>query len=1036
MVDFFIERPNFAWVIALFIVLAGALTLGRLPVSQYPDVAPPQISVSASYPGASAQIINLNVTSLLEEELNGLPDLLYYESTSANGSADTTVTFKPGTDPDRAQIDVQNRLQRVVGRLPQAVIEQGLKVEQVRANFLMIYALSYTDEQQDSVGLADFAARAVNNEIRRVAGVGRVEMYTAERAMRIWVDPAELVGYGLSMADVSKAIAAQNVQVPAGSMGERPGPVDQQITATVMVQGQLESVEAFGNIVLRANDDGASVRIHDVARVELGRQDYRFDARLNGKPVAAMSVQLAPGGNALQTAQAVKARLEHLSSTLPGNMRLSVPYDTAPFVQAAIKQVVYTLIEAMVLVFLVMWLFLQKLRYTLIPAVVVPVCLSGTLAVMGVLGFSINMMTLFGMVLAIGMLVDDAIVVVENVERLISQERLSPKDATRKAMRQISGAIVGITLVLATVFLPLAFMGGSVGVIYQQFALVLSVSILFSGFLALTLTPALCAALLKPFDPTRRVPGFNRHFDRLTAHYERVAGTWVRRGTRSVCLYLLLLAVLVLAYHRLPSSFIPSEDQGYTVTDIQLPPAASAARTEVTVNAWEQYALAQPATHQVLSILGFSFSGEGANAALSYISLKDWSVRGSDQASRAVAQRATRAFEDVSDGSVFSTVPPAVDGLGTSAGFELRLQDLTGHPHAELLGARAQLLAAAKASPVIGSLRDEGLADASQIKIDIDREKAEALGVSFDVISAALSAALGSQQINEFANQGRMQRVIVQADGSSRQTPEALLRLQVPNRQNKLVPLEAFSRFEWQVGPLQIVRYNGSQSLRFTGDAAAGYSTGQAMQALQDIAAQLPAGFSLEWAGLSLQEQQSSAQVPLLMGLSLLTVLLVLVALYESWAIPFAVLLIVPVGVLGSVAAVTVMGMPNDVYFKVGLVTIIGLSAKNAILIVEFAKALHAQGASLANAAIQAARLRFRPIIMTSLAFILGVVPLALATGPGAASQQAIGTGVIGGMLAATVLGVLWVPVLFVKVMSVSQRLQGRQWVVDANKGP
>ncbi|MGE8064534.1 multidrug efflux RND transporter permease subunit [Pseudomonas sp. NPDC089569] len=1033
MPEFFINRPNFAWVIALFIALAGVLTLGTLPVSQYPDVAPPQISVSASYPGASAQIVSQNVTSLVEEELNGLKGLIYYESNSANGSAETTITFKPGTDPDMAQVDVQNRLQRVLGRLPQAVIEQGLKVEQVRANFLMVYALSYTDGQQDSVGMADYAARAINNEIRRVAGVGRVQMYTAERAMRIWVDPARLVGFNLSMADVGKAIAGQNVQVPAGSMGELPGPAEQHITATVMVQGQLESVEAFGNIVLRANDDGSSVRIHDVARVELGRQDYRFDARLNGKPAAAMSVQLAPGANALQTAAAIKTRLEQLSGTLPANMVLSVPYDTSYFVEVAIRQVIYTLIEAMVLVFLVMLLFLQNLRYTLIPAVVVPVCLLGTLAVMAPLGFSINMLTLFGMVLAIGILVDDAIVVVENVERLITQEHLSPKAATAKAMQQISGAIVGITLVLSAVFLPLAFMGGSVGVIYQQFAMALSVSILFSGFLALSLTPALCATVLKPFDPTHQVrpnrwaEGFNRRFDALAGRYERLGASWVRRSTRSLCLYLMLLLVLAFAYDRLPSSFMPSEDQGYIITDIQLPPAASASRTDVTVQAWERYALAQPATDQVLAIMGFSFSGVGANAALSFVSLKDWSLRDSGQASDEVARQANEAFENVADGTLFSVVPPPVEGLGTSNGFELRLQDLAGQGHEALLKARTQLLEAAKASPVIDYLMEDGLADAPQISVSIDREKAEALGVGFEVISSALSSALGSEQINEFANQGRMQRVIIQADGASRQTPEALLRLQVPNREGRLVPLDAFSRFEWQVGPLQIARYNGSSSLRFSGDAAPGYSTGQAMEEMQKIARQLPAGFNLEWAGLSLQEKQASDQVPLLVGLSLTMVLLVLVALYESWAIPFAVLLIVPVGMLGAVLAVTVMGMPNDVYFKVGLITIIGLSAKNAILIVEFARALHAQGMSLAQAAAQAARLRFRPIVMTSLAFILGVVPLALASGAGAASQRAIGTGVIGGMLMATVLGVLCVPVFFVRVLSLAQRWRRHQ---------
>ncbi|ROO40477.1 multidrug efflux RND transporter permease subunit [Pseudomonas sp. 7SR1] len=1038
MPEFFINRPNLAWVIALFIVLAGLLTLRTLPVSQYPDVAPPQISVSANYPGASAQIVGQNVTSLIEEELNGLKGLIYYESTSANGGADITVTFTPGTDPDMAQVDVQNRLQRVIGRLPQAVIEQGLKVEQARSNFLLVYALSYVDGQADSVVLADYAARAINNEIRRVAGVGRVQMYTSERAMRIWVDPARLVAYNLSMADVGRAIAAQNVQVPAGSTGERPGPAEQHITATVMVQGQLESVEAFGNIVLRANDDGSSVRIHDVARVELGRKDYRFDARLNGKPAAAMSVQLAPGANALQAAQAIKARLGQLSSTLPANMALSVPYDTSYFVDVAIEQVLYTLAEAMVLVFLVMLLFLQNLRYTLIPAVTVPVCLLGTIALMAPLGFSINMMTLFGMVLAIGILVDDAIVVVENVERLISREHLSPGEATRKAMQQISGAIVGITLVLSAVFVPLAFMGGSVGVIYQQFAMTLSISILFSGFLALSLTPALCATLLKPHDPTRRAGAhrwahaFNRRFDALAERFEGLGASWVRRSGRSMAVYLVLLLVLALAYLRLPTSFLPDEDQGYIVTDIQLPPAASASRTDVTVRAWEDYALAQPATEHVLAIMGFSFSGEGANAALSYVTLKDWSLRGSGQASDEVAERANEAFEDIADGTLYSVVPPPVDGLGTSGGFDLRLLDLAGRGHEALSKARDQLLEGAKASPQIGHLSEDGLADAPQINVSIDREKAEALGVSFDVISSALAAALGSEQINEFANQGRMQRVIIQADGVSRQTPEALLRLQVPNRQGRLVPLDAFSRFEWQVGPLQIARYNGSASLRFSGEPAPGYSTGQAMEALQGIARQLPSGFSLEWAGLSLQEQQASDQVPWLVGLALTMVLLVLVALYESWSIPFAVLLVVPLGMLGSVLAVTVMGMPDDVYFKVGLITIIGLCAKNAILIVEFAKSLHGQGVSLAQAAARATRLRFRPIVMTSLAFILGVLPLALASGAGAASQRAIGVGVIGGMLAATVLGILYVPVFFVWVLSIAQRRRDRRGTVSA----
>ncbi|TBU77149.1 multidrug efflux RND transporter permease subunit [Pseudomonas daroniae] len=1023
---FFIRHPNFAWVVALFISMGGLLAIPFLPVAQYPNVAPPQITVTATYPGASAQVLTDSVTSVIEEELNGAKNLLYFESTSnANGIAEITVTFQPGTDPELAQVDVQNRLKRAEARMPQAVLTLGIQTEQATAGFLLIYALSYKDGSatDDTTALADYAARNINNEIRRVPGVGRLQFFASEAAMRVWIDPQKLVGYGLSIDDVNAAIRAQNVQVPAGAFGSTPGTAEQELTATLAVKGTLDNPEEFAAIVLRANQDGSRLTLGDVARIEVGSQDYNFGSRQDGKPAVAAAVQLAPGANAIQTAQAVKQRLTELSANFPDNVQFSMPYDTSRFVDVAIDKVIMTLAEAMVLVFLVMFLFLQNVRYTLIPSIVVPVCLLGTLTFMYLLGFSVNMMTMFGMVLAIGILVDDAIVVVENVERIMAEEGLDPVPATIKAMGQVSGAILGITLVLSAVFLPLAFMAGSVGVIYQQFSLSLAVSILFSGFLALTFTPALCATLLK------RVPeghhekrgffgAFNRLFGRLTQRYTKLNSKLVPRAGRFMFIYLGIVILMGFFYLRLPESFVPVEDQGYMIVDIQLPPGATRMRTQATGAELEQFLMSREATATAFLVLGFSFSGMGENAAIAFPLLKDWSERSAEQSVQAETAAVNQRFANLDDGAIMAVPPPPIEGLGNSGGFSLRLQDRASLGRETLLAARDEVLGKVNGNPKFLYAMMEGLAEAPQLRLVIDRDQARAQGVSFESISSALSTAFGSSVINDFANAGRQQRVVVQAEQGARMTPESVLKLHVPNDSGSLVPLSAFVTTKWEEGPVQVARYNGYPSIRISGDAAPGVSTGEAMAELERIAGELPEGIGYEWTGLSYQEKVASGQALILFALAILVVFLLLVALYESWAIPLAVMLIVPVGALGAVLAVTAVGLPNDVYFKVGLITVIGLAAKNAILIVEFAKDLWEDGYSLRDAAIEAARLRFRPIIMTSMAFMLGVVPLVIATGAGAASQRAIGTGVIGGMFSATLLGVIFVPIFFVWVLS------------------
>ncbi|NMY36335.1 MULTISPECIES: efflux RND transporter permease subunit [Pseudomonas] len=1022
MPQFFIDRPIFAWVVALFIVLAGALAIPQLPVAKYPNVAPPKVEVYAVYPGASAQTLDESVVSLIEQELNGTDGLMYFESQSSLGSATITATFKPGIDPEMAQVDVQNRLKAVESRLPQAVMQQGLQVEKVSSGFLMLVTLTANNSPLDEVALSDYLARNVMNEIKRIEGVGKAQLYGAERAMRIWIDPQKLIGFHLTPADVNQAIANQNAQVSAGSIGDLPGRPTQEITATVLVKGQLSTPEEFGDIVLRANPDGSTVRVRDVARVEIGSQEYQYGTRLNGKTATAFSVQLAPEANALSTATLIRAKMDELSRYFPAGVEYTIPYDTSPFVKVSITKVMYTLVEAMVLVFAVMFLFLQNIRYTLIPTLVVPVALMGTFAMMLVLGFSINVLTMFGMVLAIGILVDDAIVVVENVERIMVTEGLSPREATRKAMTQISGAIIGITLVLVAVFIPMAFMPGSVGVIYQQFSLSMATSILFSAFLALSLTPALCATLLKPIAKgEHHAKGgffgwFNARFERLSQGYEHWVVHVIKRSGRYLLVYGALLVMLVLCFARLPSSFLPVEDQGYTITDIQLPPGASQVRTIKVAEQIEAHNATEPGVGNTTMILGFSFSGNGQNAALAFTTMKDWSERGVKDSASAIADRANAAFSDLKDAVAFAILPPPVSGLGTSSGFEFRLQDRGGVGYDVLMQARSELLALAEKSPVLTNVRESALAESPQVQLEVDRKRANALGISFADIGNVLSTAVGSAYVNDFPNQGRMQRVVVQAEGDQRSQVEDLLKINVRNNLDKMVPLSAFVEARWIQGASQLTRYNGYPAISISGEAAVGHSTGEAMIEIQRLVAQLPAGMGMEWTGLSLEEKISGAQAPILLGLSLLVVFLCLAALYESWSIPTAVLLVVPLGVLGAVLAVTLRGMPNDVFFKVGLITIIGLSAKNAILIIEFAKTLYDEGHDLVDATVQAARLRLRPIVMTSLAFILGVVPLAIATGASSASQQAIGTGVIGGMIVAT-LAVVFVPVFFVVVM-------------------
>ncbi len=1024
MAKFFIDRPVFAWVIALFILVLGAVAITKLPVAQYPSVAPPTIVVSAVYPGASAQTLEDTVLAIIEQEMNGSPGLIYIESVAqANGSGSISLSFESGTNPDLAQVDVQNRLARASPRLPAAVTQQGVRVDKARSNFLLFTILSSDKGEYDPVALGDYASRNVLPEIQRIPGVGQAQLFGTERAMRIWIDPAKLVSFNLSTADVNSAIRSQNAQVSAGAIGDLPNVSGQGVAATVVVNGQLTTPEQFGNMVLRANTDGSAVRLRDVARVELGAQTYAVSARLNGRPSTGIGVQLAPTGNALATARAVRARMEQLSKFFPAGMKWSIPYDSSRFVNISIKQVVETLLEAMLLVFLVMFLFLQNWRYTAIPAIVVPVSLLGTFAVLLTLGFSINVLTMFGMVLVIGIVVDDAIVVVENVERIMSEEGLAPRDATVKAMKQIQGAIVGVTVVLISVFVPLAFFGGAVGNIYKQFSAVMVASISFSAFLALSLTPALCATLLKPMAAGHHLEKkgffgrFNRGFKRTAKGYEGLVAAVLSRLGRTMAVYVGVLVAVGYLFFHLPTSFLPSEDQGYMIVNVQLPPGATVERTTRVMQQVEEFILKQPEVESMVGVLGFSFSGQGQNAGLGFVTLKDWSERkGAEHSAQALVGRAFGALSRIRDAFIFAVSPPAIPELGSATGFNFRLQDRGGHGRAALVAARNQLLGLAGKSKVITGVRPDGLEDAPQLQVDIDRDKASALGVAFDAINSTMATALGSSYVNDFPNRGRLQRVIVQSDAPGRMQPDDILRLTVINNKGAPVPFGAFATTRWITGAMQTIRFNGYPAMRISGDAAAGRSTGEAMDEMERLAAQLPAGFAYEWTGVSREEKLSGSQAAILLGFSLLAVFLCLAALYESWSIPMSVVLVVPLGIVGALLGATLRGFPNDVYFKVGLITIIGLSAKNAVLIIEYAKELHAQGRDLVEAVLEACHLRFRPIIMTSLAFILGVLPLVVATGAGSASQRAIGTGVMGGMITATSLLVVFVPVFFVVV--------------------
>ena len=1027
MPQFFIKSPIFAWVVATFIVLFGAISVSRLPVERYPTIAPPSISVYATYPGATPSTLSDSVIAPIERELSGVPHLIYFESSSdTSGTAQITATFEPGTDPELAQVAVQNRLRSVEPRLPQMVRQLGLRLEASNASFLLFVNLFSTDGKYGEEELGDFLSRGVVEDLKRVRGVGRIQVFSPARALRVWLEPARLTAFGISVEEVAAAIRGQNAQVAPGRIGDSPTVPGQRVTVPLLVRGELQSVQEFEDIVLRAQSDGSRVRLADVARIEMGPQSYAVATRLNGKPAASFGVQLSPGANAVETSRLLKERLEQLSVGFPAGISYSVPYDTAPFVRISIEKVLQTFFEAMVLVFAVMFLFLQNVRYTIIPAIVAPIAILGAFSVLYISGFSINVLTMFGMVLAIGIIVDDAIVVVENVERIMAEEGLGPKEATQKAMREVTGAVIGITLVLSAVFIPMAFASGSVGTIYRPFSLAMAVSILFSAFLALSLTPALCATLLKPVSHdhhARRGPfaWFNRAFTSLTAKYSRVTALAVRRSLVGVVAFVAVVVGVVWLFLRLPGSFLPEEDQGYWITSVQLPSDATAERTDVVVRDYEKFIESRPGVESLLTIQGFGFSGSGPNAGLFFTMLKDWDQRNGATAHSEVAAANAR-FAGLKDGMIFNLVPPSIDSLGNSAGFALRLVDRSNRGQKRLLEMQNQVLAAAAQSHVVQGVYPEGLPPGTSVRIDVDRQSAEALGVSFASINATLSAALGSMYINDFPNAGYLQQVILQAVPEARMQLDDVMALPVRNQEGGMVPLSAIAQPRWEDSPLQLVRYNGYPAVRISGMAAPGFSSGEAMAEMERILRQLPPGYAAEWTGLSYQERLSGSEAPALLGLSLLVVFLVLAALYESWSIPFAVILVVPLGLVGALLAVTFRGMPNDVFFKVGLVTLIGLSAKNAVLIVEFAKQLEAQGRSLVDATLEACRLRLRPIVMTSLAFALGVVPLLLASGASAETQRAIGTGVFGGMISGTVLALLFVPVLYVVVRRVTDR--------------
>ncbi len=1022
LANFFIDRPIFAWVIALVILLAGGLALRSLPVTSYPAVAPPALSVSVSYTGASAQVVEETAIALIEQELNGIENLLYMDSSSELGRGSITLTFKSGTDLDIVSVETQNRIKRVEPRLPEDVRRAGVSVAKSARNYLMFIALISPDKSRDNVALGSYAAASVLESIRRVPGVGEGILFGTEYAMQIWLNPERLYAYNLTPGDVSRAVRAQNTQLATGELGQLPAVPGQQLNAVIVTKGRLSTIEEFGNVLVRTNPDGSTVRVKDVARVELGAQDYSVAARLDGQPASAIAIRLAPGANALETAKAVKAKMAELAKFFPKGVDWVVPYDTSRFVEISIREVVKTLAEAMLLVFLVMYLFLGNLRATVIPTIVVPIALIGATLGLYAFGYSINTLTLFAMVLAIGIVVDDAIVVVENVERIMGEEGLAPRAATRKAMGQIINAVIAITLVLIAVFIPMAFFSGSVGAIYRQFSVTLILTISFSVLMALTLTPALCATLLK-HTPKQTTPrsgffgGFNRFFSRTTEKYKSGVGHVIHRTGRYMVVYAVIVAAVVFLFARLPTSFLPEEDQGYFISVIQLPAGATRERTLEVLSEVENFYLQQSEVEHAIGVAGFSFFGRGQNAAIVFVRLKDWDNRPKpENSAMSVVQRANMTLFRIKQAMIFSINVPPIPELAVVGGFDFRLQDSSGQGREKLLEARNVALGLASQHSALAGVRPEGQEGGPQLQLDINRLKARALGIDLAELNETLQSGLGVAYINDFVREGRILRVQMQAEASTRSTPEKILRLPLRNAEGEMMPLSEIATAHWVTGSPKLDRYNGMPAMKISGSPAPGKSSGDALQAMEEVAAKLPPGFGFEWSGTSYEERLSGSQAGLLFGLSLVAVLLCLAALYESWSIPLAVLMVVPVGILGSLLAVTLRGMPNDVYFKVGLIVIIGLSSKNAILIIEFARDMQDRGHNLLDATIEACRLRFRPILMTSIAFMLGVLPLALSTGAGANGRHAIGTGVIGGMITATALAVFLVPVFFVVI--------------------
>lgn len=1027
MSHFFIDRPIFAWVLAIIVMLAGVISIATLPVAQYPSIAPPAITITSFYPGASAKTVEDSVTQVIEQKMNGLDGLAYMASTSeATGFSIITLTFDSEVDPDIAQVQVQNKLQLANALLPAEVQAQGVRVTKATANFLTVLGFVSEDGSMSNVELADYVAAHVQDGLSRVDGVGEVTLFGAQHAMRVWLDPDKLVAYGLTPADARAAIRAQNAQVSAGQLGGLPS-VEAHINFTVTVQERLSTPEEFRKILLRVGPDGSSVRLGDVARVELGAESSEILSRYNGQPCASVAVKLAAGANALNTVKAIWKYIDSIKPSFPESLQVVEPFDTTPFVRISIKGVVATLLEAVVLVFLVMFLFLQNFRATLIPTITVPVVLLGTFAVLAACGYTINTLTMFAMVLAIGLLVDDAIVVVENVERVMHEDGLPPREATRLSMTQISGALVGIAMVLSAVFLPMAFFPGSAGVIYRQFSITVASAMVLSVLVALILTPALCATMLKPAAHTRKNRGFfawfNRSFDRMASGYQGMVGHLVRRWGRSLLAYVLIVAGMGFLMMRLPTAFLPDEDQGFLFVMAVLPAGSTQDRTLDVAKRVEEYFLTKEkdTVASALSVVGFSFAGRGQNTAMCFVRLKDWDVRKSPELKlEAIAARASREFSGYRDGLVFAIIPPAVMELGTAVGFDFELQDMADLGHDKLMAARNQLLGMAARHPDLAGLRPNGLEDTPQYRIDIDWEKVGALGVGVSDVNDVISTAWGSSYVNDFLDKGRIKKVIMQGDAPFRMVPEDLRLWHVRNRDGQMVPMSSLASARWTMGSPRLERYNGVPSRQIQGYPAPGRSSGQAMAAMEELAGKLEEGIGFSWTGISYQERQAGAQTILLYTLSILVVFLSLAALYESWSLPASVIMVIPLGVVGALIAVTLRGLNNDVYFQVGLLTTIGLAAKNAILIVEFAKSLHESGMELTKAVVEAARQRLRPILMTSLAFGLGVLPLVISSGAGSGGQNAIGTGVIGGTIASTILGSLLVPVFFVIVIRLS----------------